>query len=155
MSADQPGAGFSSLVCSFAEFVGLEPPSSDDALGLEVVLGEYTARVLPDPTDITRLLVEIDVCQAGETALPAFHMLHRLNYAGRFSHSWTAGIDGDDTVVIYSRHELANTDVGALEALIADGLNRATALQSMWTHASSAGGADIDRAAMHPGALLG
>lgn len=155
MSADQPGAGFASLVCTLAEFVGIAPPSLDDALGLEVGLGDYTARVLPDPTDITRLLIEIDICPAGETALPAFHLLHRLNYAGRFSHPWTASIDGDDTVVIYSRHDLATTDVGALEALIADGLNRATAVRTMWTHASNTGGAAIDRAALHPGALLG
>lgn len=154
MSADQPSAGFASLVCAFADFVGIDPPASDDALGLELALGDYTARVLPDPTDITRLLVEIDICPAGEIALPAFHMLHRLNYAGRFSHSWTACIDGDDTVVIYSRNDLATTDVGALEALIADGLNRAAALRNMWTHASNAG-ADINRAALHPGALLG
>ena len=130
-----PGAALSALMSSFAGYAGLPPVGTDDAQGLELEAPPYVARVLPHPADDTQLVVEIDVCPKDEASGDALEVLHRLNYAARFAHPWTAGIDAEDTIVIYTQRPIADTDVGALDALIGDGIARAAALRALWTSA--------------------
>lgn len=134
-----PGAGFVALTSAFCEFAGLPAVDAQDTAGFEIEAGPHVARVLPDPSDDARLVVEIDVCPKDAANARALEVLHRLNYATRFTHPWTSGIDGDDTVVIYTRRTIAEMDVGALEALIADGIDRAVALRTLWDSAAAAG----------------
>lgn len=124
-------SSFVALMQAFQAFVHVKVENPSDPVGLEFKAQGHTARVMPHPTRPSGLLVEIDVCAAGESNAAAL-LLHRLNYLARFAHTWSMAIDDDDVVVIYTTRTIASTDSGALEALIVDGLNRATAIQRLW-----------------------
>lgn len=148
------GAALSVLIGSFAELAGLPPVDPENAEGLEIQAGPYVARVLPDPADDNLFLLEVDVCPRGEAGARGLEVMHRLNYAARLDHGWTAGIDGEDTVVIYTRRAVRDTDAGALERLISDGIDRAAALRRVWTSANTDAAA-ADAAPLAFGAIRG
>lgn len=149
-----PSPSLVALLRAFAEFAGLPDAAAEDPLGLEIEAGPYVARVLPDPNDDRQFLIEIDVCPRDEAGADALEVLHRVNYAARFVHPWTAGIDGGDTIVMYARRAVAATDAGALEALVGDGIDRAAALRALWT-AASRGAATASGAPLGLGAIRG
>lgn len=129
---------FVALIQAFQAFVKVEVNHLDDPIGLEFSAQGHTVRVMPHPTQASALLVEVDVCAVGDPNAAAPLLMHRINYAARFTHGWSVAIDADDEVVIYTTRAIARTDAGALEALMVDGIERATAIQQLWSQQSTA-----------------
>jgi hypothetical protein len=106
---------------------------------LEFVSGDFVVTVLPHPRLPKTLLLEISIRalalddDAGEAG--PLLLLHRLNNAGRFEHGWSAMIDEEDMLLLTATRALDITDATALEEEIADGLERARALNELWLDA--------------------
>lgn len=129
----RPSPAFEALMRSFAQRSGLPPPS--DGLGLELQSGAYTARVLPEPGQAQRLLIEVQWGSAAQAPASALALLHRVNHVARFRHGWWASLDMDERLSLHTARELADTDAGALEAALHEGLQRAAALDRLWQQA--------------------
>ncbi len=130
---------FVALIKAFQAFLHIPEEDKVEPAGLAFTTQGMTVRVMPHNLNPQALLLEIDVCAAnGPDAGNAAMLMHRLNYLSRFTHAWKVAIDEEDMVVLYASRTIAGTDPGRLEALMADGLDRAKTIQQLWQQQSIA-----------------
>ena len=132
---------FQALLQAFTESTGLPSDDADQALGIEFAAGDFVARVLQHPQHDELVQIEVEVRQldVDSAAASSLLLLHRLNNTARFEHNWLIAIDDDDSLVIATSQPISNTDAAALQALIADGIDRAEALDGLWLAAAEGG----------------
>ena len=135
------------LITRFAQARGMltEPASSVRGLEFESESG-LVARVRPHPQDEGRLMIDIEILTLEDVVLQANNdavvALHQLNYAARFEHDWMIVIDDDSVLTIGTSLDVAHLDDSALESHLAEGVERAQALHTLWQElVSSAGNA--------------
>jgi hypothetical protein len=80
-------------------------------------------------------MVEVQVSDLSERAEPlsaaTLMMLHQINDAARLEHGWFITISAEQTLQIQYSQPVAQTDATQLEALLAEGIDRAHALLSL------------------------
>lgn len=129
MSSNTAGEPFQTLIRSFALAQGLQV--SEDAWGLEFEADGSTVLVMAHPRQDDQILVEVQVCDLSQrAALSAaiLTMLHQINDAARLEHGWFITISAEQTLQIQHSQPVAQTDPLQLEALLAEGIDRAQAL---------------------------
>jgi hypothetical protein len=128
------------LFHAFLQSPGWESGDLTSIGALEFVSGDFVVTVLPHPHRPTTLLLEISIRALALDYDPGdagpLLLLHRLNNAARFEHEWTAMIDEEDMLLLSKTRPLEMTDADALEGEIADGLERARALNELWLDAA-------------------
>ena len=128
-------SAFELLVSSFLSLVGQDSAQSSGVTGFEFDTEAYSVAVWPVGDDQVMVQVAVAALQPGELADPAvLLMLHRLNEDARTEHGWTATIDAQDQLLLYTLRPLRQTDAQALKDAVAQGLDRAEALSAMVAH---------------------
>ena len=133
MRSDDPA--FELLVSSFLSLLGQDSAQSQGVMGFEFDTEAYSVAVWPVGEDQLMVQVAVAALQAGELVDPDWLlMLHRLNEDARSEHGWTATIDAQDQLLLYTLRPLRGTDAQALQVAVAAGLDRAEALSAMLAH---------------------
>jgi hypothetical protein len=101
-----------------------------DCAGFEIETPTALVRIAPRLGDSA--MIEIPVSNLPEPDASTLHLLHRLNNASLLQHDWIASLDDDDQVVLTAVFQLGQTDAIQLEALVADGLERALSLRDLF-----------------------
>jgi hypothetical protein len=133
MSSHPAGEQFQLLLRDFAQAQGLQ--TSEEAWGLEFEADGSTVLVMSHPRQDEYLMVEVQVSDLSERAEPlsaaTLMMLHQINDAARLEHGWFITISAEQTLQIQYSQPVAQTDASQLEALLAEGIDRAHALLSL------------------------
>lgn len=133
MSSQAASEQFQALIRSFAQAQGLQ--ASGDAWGLEFEAEGSTVLVMAHPRQDDHLMVEVQVSDLSERAEPlgaaTLMMLHQINDAARLEHGWFITISAEQTLQIQHSQPVAQTDASQLEALLAEGIDRAEALRGL------------------------
>jgi len=127
---------FELLVSAFLPLVGQDSAQALGVTGFEFDTEAYSVAVWP--VDDAQIMVQVTVAalQPVEMTDPGLLlMLHRLNEDARTEHGWTATIDAQDQLLLYTLRPLRQTDAQALQDAVAQGLDRAEALSAMVAHA--------------------
>lgn len=97
--------------------------------------GGILATVVPHPNEADSLIVEILVGNIDLTtmsrAADVLLALHQVNDRARREHRWVISIDDQVGLLIGTVVDIQGLDLAALQALLADGLERAQALQTL------------------------
>ncbi len=152
------------LINEFALSRGMAADAVSLALGLEFETDDgLIARVRGHPQDGDRLMLEVDVQtlsdESMQTRSAAMLALHQLNHAARAEHDWLIVIDDESVLMMSVSLWVDRTDVGGLEAMLADGIARGQALRRLWNEMldERSGDADADPSALPipaPGMML-
>lgn len=133
MSSPPTGEQFQSLLRDFAQAQGLQ--TAEDAWGLEFEADGSTVLVMAHPRQDDHIMVEVQVSDLSERAEPlsaaALMMLHQINDAARLEHGWFITISPEQSLLIQHSQPVAPTDASQLEALLAEGIDRAAALRGL------------------------
>jgi hypothetical protein len=136
------------LIIQFAQARGMPAEQVGSVRGLEFESESgLVARASPHPQDEGRLMIDIEILTLEDAVLQARNdavlALHQLNYAARFEHDWMIVIDDGSVLTIGTSLDVAYLDDSALESHLAEGVERAQALRTLWQElVSSAGNAD-------------
>lgn len=120
---------FKALLAEFCASVQM--PLDDDALGIEFEADGHLVLVVPDPRDVERMLVEVSVMRLDNASQGLLTALHRLNHQSRLEHDWVISVDPADQLSPHTQRQIANIHAGELQALLAEGIERARALQDI------------------------
>lgn len=133
MSSHPAGEQFQSLLRDFAQAQGLQ--TTEEAWGLEFESDGSIVLVMAHPRKDDQLLVEVQVSNLAERPEPlsaaSLMMLHQINDAARLEHGWFITISPEQTLQIQHSQPVAETDASQLEALLAEGIDRAAALRGL------------------------
>lgn len=130
MNEDTPSSEqFQALLAEFCASVQMT--MDDRALGLEFEADGHLVLVAPDPRDASRMLLEVSVMQLETPEAGLLMALHRLNHQSRLEHDWVISIDAADQLSLHTQREIGRTRAGDLQALLAEGIDRAQALVSL------------------------
>ena len=127
---------FERLIQDVATLSGQPNAAGQELFGLEFESDELLASVLPHPRDNQRLIIEVNIGSIDLNQMRAagdvFLMLHQLNDRARREHDWVITIDQDLALTLSLVRAIAELDAPALQALMAEGLDCARALESIW-----------------------
>ncbi len=130
--ADSP---FNRLVREFAQKAGFPANEIEQSDGVEFESDGFTARLIAHPTDSALMVVEVDVAEADPDEIIQREnawLLHQINHAARFEHGWIAHIDETNVLMISLFQAIPGSTPELIEQLLADGIDRAQALASLW-----------------------
>jgi uncharacterized damage-inducible protein DinB len=91
--------------------------------------------LIAHPTDSALMVVEVDVAEADPDEIIQREnawLLHQINHAARFEHGWIAHIDETNVLMISLFQVIPGSTPELIEQLLADGIDRAQALASLW-----------------------
>ena len=129
-----PESSAISLLTSFAASLGMEADPSQPLVAVEFVSGDHVAAILPHPTRENLVCVEVSLrgLSLGESDHERLLFLHRLNAAARHDHPWTISIDEEDMLLLAASFPWSGLTAETLSDLVAEGLERAESLDSLW-----------------------
>jgi hypothetical protein len=133
-------ARLDALLKDFCADVGLT--MDDRATGIEFEADHHVVLITPDPRQSDRLLIEVSVQTLEQTPFELLVALHRLNDAARLEHDWVVTIGVDDQLRIHTQREIDSCRSSDLQTLLAEGIERARALQSLCNNLADVSGAD-------------
>lgn len=120
---------FQALLAEFCASVQM--PVAEDALGIEFEADGYLVLVAPDPRDADRMLVEVSVTRLEGAPPNLMTALLRLNHQSRLEHDWVISVDPADQLCLHTQREISRTRDSDLQALLAEGIERAQAMQDI------------------------
>jgi hypothetical protein len=134
-NSTSPSERFQALLTEFCASVQM--PMDDAALGIEFEADGHRVLVVPDPRDTERMLIEVNVMRV-DTPAHALHMvLHRLNHQSRLEHDWVISVDAADQLSLHTQRDIGRSRASDLQALLAEGIDRAQTLLSLCEGLSS------------------
>jgi hypothetical protein len=126
---------FQALLAEFCASVQM--PLDDGALGIEFEADGHLVLIVPDPRDADRMLVDVNVMRLDNPAAGLTMALHRLNHQSRLEHDWVISVDAADQISLHTQRDIGRSRAGDLQALLAEGIDRAQALVSLCEGLSS------------------
>jgi hypothetical protein len=141
-----PGNAYRALLADLFRDLGVdgdELSSAEAALGLTFSADGHTCRLLPHPAIEDRLIVEVAVGHLGVDATPTgtggrlHELINHLNAAARLEHDWVACVDDNEEVVLWVWRDVLPMSAASVQALLAEGLDRAQALSELLQTARS------------------
>jgi hypothetical protein len=132
MNPDHSDTQFESLVSSFLSMLGQDPTSASGVTGFEFETEAYSVAVCPIRAGTLMVQVSVAALQPAEAAdAHLLMMLHRLNEEARTEHGWTATIDPENVLLLYTSLAIQEVDAQGLQATLGTGLERANLLSEM------------------------
>ena len=129
MTTNDANPQLQNLLGTFCQSLGL--PEDAQAQGVEFEAGDHVVLVAADPRSQERLLVDVGVGTIDEQTPALLRMLHQINGAARLEHDWVATIGAASDLRLHTQRNIASTDAGELQALLAEGIERAQALAQL------------------------
>jgi hypothetical protein len=120
---------FQALLAEFCASVQM--PLDDGALGIKFEAGGHLVLIVPDPRDADRMLVDVKVMRLDNPAAGLSVALHRLNHQSRLEHDWVISINEADQISLHTQRDISRSRASDLQALLAEGIDRAQALLSL------------------------
>lgn len=164
----KPGEAYIGLLNHLLKDLGVSGDglaSEDAAFGLSFSADGHICRLLPHPSVADRLIAEVTVGNLGLDHLPpaavnALHeVINRLNAAARLEHDWVAAVDENNEVILWTWRDVQPMAASAVQALLAEGLDRAQTLSDMLqtagTHLASGPSPDSTQPSAAPGGSVG
>jgi hypothetical protein len=120
---------FQALLAEFC--TEMQMPTDDQALGMEFEADGHIVLLAPDPRDDQRLQIEVSVMRLDHPSASLLLALHQLNHQSRLEHDWMLSVDVADQLTLHSQRQLQGCRPSDLQALLAEGIDRAQALMSL------------------------
>ncbi len=136
----KPGEAYIGLLNQVLKDLGVSgdgPTRDDAAFGLAFAADGHICRLLPHPSLEDRLIAEVTVGNLGldtssqGTASTLHELINRLNAAARLEHDWVAAVDESNEVILWTWREVQPMSATAVQALLAEGLDRAQTLSDL------------------------
>lgn len=110
----------------------------DSALGLEFEANGHLVMIASDPRNAERMLIDVHVMRLDNTPTSLAMALHHLNHQSRLEHDWVISVDAADQLSLHTQREISRSRASDLQALLAEGIDRAQALQGLCQAISAA-----------------
>jgi hypothetical protein len=147
---EMPVDRFRALLTAFCS--AHQIPIGGQTLGVEFEADSYRVLIASDPRDTERILVDVVVAALDEPSLDFLMALHQLNHHARIEHDWVASIDLSDRLCLHTQRSLASLRVEDIDSILAEGINRAEALETLCKTLAEPPEATEDLAGGDPGA---
>ena len=150
-STDAPAHDFRGFLTAFCS--AHQIPIDGQTLGIEFEAEGFRVLIAPDPRGAERMLIDVVVGPLDEPSGDLLMGLHQLNHHARIEHDWVASIDLSDRLCLHTQRSLASLRVEDIDSILAEGINRAEALETLCKTLAEPSEATEDLAGGDPGAL--
>ena len=121
---------------TFGHFKGVMFPQPSALNPLQAVQGADAPRTFA-MGDADRMLVDVKVMRLDNPVAGLSVALHRLNHQSRLEHDWVISVDAADQLSLHTQRDIGRSRASDLQALLAEGIDRAQALLSLCEGLSS------------------